>query len=144
MGFGFRVLGFGFWERRTAPIEESECSLKSFMPEGMVFHKVSLDPSCSNYPTKNRMCSPFCTLLLFPETLNPKPQTLKPFKVATLFVVLYCNFGSLAFLGLLGFLIRQLKVYFFTIKCSQALEARFSREKFMEESLRDLRVPLAE
>ena len=27
-----------------------------------------------------------------------------------LFVVLYCNFTSLAFLGLLGFLIRQLRV----------------------------------
>ena len=26
------------------------------------------------------------------------------------FVVLYCNFRSLAFLGLLGFVIRQLKV----------------------------------
>ena len=29
-----------------------------------------------------------------------------------LFVVLYCNFTSLAFLGLLGFLIRQLKIKF--------------------------------
>ena len=28
------------------------------------------------------------------------------------FVVLYCNFTSLAFLGLLGFLIRQLKIQF--------------------------------
>ena len=35
-----------------------------------------------------------------PVALNPKPY----------FVVLYCNFRSLAFLGLLGFLIRQLKV----------------------------------
>ena len=36
------------------------------------------------------------------------------------FVVLYCNFRSLAFLGLLGFLIRQLKVCFFTTLLSAA------------------------
>ena len=35
--------------------------------------------------------------------------TLPPY---TNFAVLYCNFRSLAFFGLLGFLMRQLKVYF--------------------------------
>ena len=35
-------------------------------------------------------------------------------------MVLYCNFRSLAFLGLLGFLIRQLKVQLFTTLLSAA------------------------
>ena len=37
-------------------------------------------------------------------------------------VVLYCNFRSLASLGLLGFLIRQLKVKFIAILLSAAKE----------------------
>ena len=36
------------------------------------------------------------------------------------FVVLYCNFTSLAFLGLLGFLRRQLKTYFLATLLSSA------------------------
>ena len=39
-----------------------------------------------------------------------------------IFVVLYSNFRSLAFLGLLGFLIRQLKLFFsYRPKCSQEM-----------------------
>ena len=40
------------------------------------------------------------------------------------FAVLYCNFRSLAFLGLLGFLIRQLKALFFTTLLSAAMRRR--------------------
>ena len=43
---------------------------------------------------------------------------------AVFFVVLYCNFRSLAFLGLWGFLIRQLKFLIFSYpsECSQVFQ----------------------
>ena len=44
------------------------------------------------------------------------------------FVVLYCNFRSLAFLGLLGFLIRQLKIEFIATLLSAA-KFRLNRSK---------------
>ena len=43
--------------------------------------------------------------------------------VADIFVVLYCNFRSLAFLGLLGFLIKAAKklIFSYPLKCSQEM-----------------------
>ena len=48
------------------------------------------------------------------------PANLAEFPAASNIVVLYCNFTSLAFLGLLGFLMGQLNVRFFTTLLSAA------------------------
>ena len=55
------------------------------------------------------------------------------------FVVLYCNFRSLAFLGLLGFLIKAAKNLIFScpLKCSQELSymSRISKQVTLEAAL---------
>ena len=65
----------------------------------------------------------------------PKPNT----RIPKPFVGLYCNFRSLAFLGLLGFLIRQLQIKFIATLLSAAKNRGSYRIGFTAFRHRNLR-----